>query len=162
MTNLVWDKAFDLLMINEGGYVNDPKDAGGETKYGISKAQYPHLDIQNLTLDEAKNIYFHDYWLRNKCDKFPDCISICLFDFCVNSNAVKAKKLLQESLGVKADGIIGNQTIGAAHRVPLKPVVESYCEARKDYLMGLKGFGRFGQGWLKRVNRVKQMAEMLI
>lgn len=162
MTNLVWNKCFELLMENEGGYVNDPKDSGGETKYGISKRQYPDVDIPNLTMEQAKDIYYRDYWLRNKCDCMPDCISVCLFDFCVNSSAVKARKLLQKALGVKEDGIIGNQTIGTANRVPLRPVVEKYCDLRKDYLMSLNGFNHFGQGWLKRVQRVQKTAEELI
>jgi lysozyme family protein len=162
MTGLVWETAINLVLENEGGYVNDPKDPGGETKYGISKKQYPNIDIPNLTLDQAKRIYYEDYWLRNKCDRFPDCISVCLFDFCVNSNAMKAKKLLQKCLKVKEDGIIGNQTIGAAHRLPLRPIIEQYCDLRRVYLMSLKGFARFGGGWLKRVNRVQKTAEMLI
>ena len=33
----------------EGGYVNDPTDKGGETNFGISKRAYPNLDVFNLT-----------------------------------------------------------------------------------------------------------------
>ena len=57
MTEFVWDSAFDLLMLNEGGYVNNPNDPGGETKYGVSKKAYPDIDIENLTLEQAKKIY---------------------------------------------------------------------------------------------------------
>ena len=32
-----FNKAIDKVLVNEGGYVNDPNDAGGETKFGISK-----------------------------------------------------------------------------------------------------------------------------
>lgn len=162
MTELVWNRAFDLLMENEGGYVNDPKDSGGETKYGISKKQYPHIDIPNLTLWQAKEIYHKDYWLRYKCECLPDCLSICLFDAVVNSSGVKMVKLLQQSLGVTSDGVIGSQTIGAAHRIPLKPVVNDFCDKRLNYLMSLKNWKHYGNGWGKRVLRVKQTAEDLI
>lgn len=162
MTNYIYNKAFDLLMKVEGGYVNDPRDKGGETKYGISKKQYPNIDIKNLTLDEAKDIYFKDYWLRNKCDTLPDCLSVFLFDFCVNSNSIRARKFLQEALNVKIDGVIGNQTIAAAHRLPLKPVLDEFYSLRVDYLMGLKDFNVFGKGWMNRVREVKAFCDSLV
>lgn len=162
MTEFVWERAFYLLMQNEGGYVNDPNDNGGETKYGISKKQYPHVDIPNLTLWQAKEIYKKDYWFRYKCECLPDCLSVCLFDAVVMSSGIKMVKLLQEALGVTADGVIGNQTIGAAHRVPLKPVVKSFSDKRLSYLMSLKNWKYYGNGWGDRVLRVKQTAEDLI
>lgn len=54
--------AFNHLMKYEGGYVNDPDDPGGETKYGISKRSYPNLDIKNLTEEQAKSIYLREWW----------------------------------------------------------------------------------------------------
>ena len=49
--------AIPRVITNEGGYVNDPDDPGGETKYGISKRSYPALDIKNLTVEQATAIY---------------------------------------------------------------------------------------------------------
>ena len=66
MYNARFLKAFEKVLRHEGGYVNDPLDLGGETKYGISKRSYPHLDIKNLTLDQAKQIYFRDFWQRGR------------------------------------------------------------------------------------------------
>ena len=57
-------EAFKKVIGHEGGYVFDPDDAGGETIYGISKRAYPHLDIKELTLDDARKIYFEDYWKK--------------------------------------------------------------------------------------------------
>ena len=54
--------AISHIFMFEGGYVNDPLDKGGETKYGISKRQYPHLDIKNLTKEDAGKIYYRDYF----------------------------------------------------------------------------------------------------
>lgn len=159
MTHCVWDSAFDLLMINEGGYVNNLNDPGGETKYGISKKAYPDLDIENLTLEQAKVIYKKDYWDRCKCDYIPDALSIALFDFAVNSGTKRAIICLQKALGVTADGIIGNQTIGACNRIPTKYVLEKYMDIRLDFLTNLKNWKYFGNGWGKRVNRTKQMCE---
>ena len=52
-----FDSAFTIILGSEGGYVNDPRDSGGETKYGIAKKFYPNLDIKNLTVEQAKAIY---------------------------------------------------------------------------------------------------------
>lgn len=162
MTALIWDRAFDLLMINEGGYVNNCHDSGGETKYGISKKAYPDLDICNLTLEQAKEIYKRDYWNRCKCDYLPDSLSVAVFDFAVNSGVSRAVKYLQTSLGVKADGIIGNQTLGAANRLPVKRVLEDYMNLRLDFLMSLKDWKYFGKGWGKRIDRVRNFCEGLV
>lgn len=162
MTARVWDNAFDLLMSVEGGYVNDPKDKGGETKYGISKKSYPNEDIANLTIDRAKKIYKRDYWDRCKCDSIPDCLSVALFDFAVHSGTKLAIKKLQESLGVKSDGIIGNQTIGAANRIPSNRVLNDYFWRRIIYLIKLKDFKTYGSGWGNRLDKVRQYCENLI
>lgn len=162
MTFRVWNKAFDMLTVNEGGYVDDKKDTGGETKYGISKKQYPDLDIPSLTICQARDIYYRDYWTRCKCDLLPDCLSFMVFDFAVNSGCSRAVKTLQECLGVTVDGKIGNATLGAANSCKKNEIVQKYSQARLDFLQTLKGFKRFGKGWTTRVVRVEKIAESFI
>ena len=161
MTDLIWNKAFDLLMENEGGYVNDPDDPGGETKFGICKRSYPNEDISNLTIDRAKEIYRRDFWLKAKCDKYPDALSVAVFDYAVNSGVKRAVKDLQFALGVPADGAAGNQTIGAVNSKPVRPVLEAYIDRRLNFLISLKGWKKYGGGWGKRVQRVKKVCEGL-
>ncbi len=60
-----FEKAMTFIFKWEGGYVNDGNDPGGETNFGISKRAYPNLDIKNLTKDEAKQIYYRDYWEKS-------------------------------------------------------------------------------------------------
>ena len=82
----------------EGGYVNDPNDSGGATKYGITKRWYPHLDIKNLTKEEAMDIYYKDYWLRAGCDKkFYPC-NLLMFDTSVHMGIFRAKQIAEASL----------------------------------------------------------------
>lgn len=162
MTETVFNNAFNLVLINEGGYVNDIHDTGGETKYGISKKAYPEVDIKNLSLEQARAIYHRDYWQRCKCEFLPDALSVAVFDYAVNSGVRKAIKDLQTVLGVKVDGIIGNQTIGAANRLPPNKVLSDYMEMRLNYLMSLKSWSRYGNGWGKRVKRVEDFCEGLI
>ena len=59
MSEISFDKAFEILIGHEGGYVNHPDDPGGETKFGISKRSYPDVNIAALTLDDSKLIYFN-------------------------------------------------------------------------------------------------------
>lgn len=161
MTDLIWEQAVSFILEQEGGYVNNPNDPGKATKYGISKKAYPDIDIENLTLEQAKTIYKRDYWDRCKCSFIPDALSIALFDFAVNSGTKRAITYLQKALEVPADGVIGNQTIGACNREPTKKVLEKYMDLRLDFLMSLKNWKYFGNGWGKRVNRTKQFCEEL-
>lgn len=88
-----FDKAFDIVIGEEGGYVNDPNDPGGETKFGISKRSYPDVDIPNLSVDAAKAIYLRDYWYRLHLDSEPWAIALLLFDTAVNQGASYAATL---------------------------------------------------------------------
>ncbi len=62
----------DLIDNWEGGYVNDPDDPGGETKFGISRRNYPTVDIKGLTKDGAAAIYYRDFWQKYKLDSVED------------------------------------------------------------------------------------------
>ena len=79
-----FEDALKFVLKWEGGYSNDPNDPGGETKFGISKRSYPNLDIKNLTLKQAKEIYFQNYWLKAGCDKLTSPLDIIVFDTAVN------------------------------------------------------------------------------
>lgn len=171
MTELIWGKAFDLLMVNEGGYVDNPNDKGGKTNYGVTQVTFdtwnrikdrPLRKVHTITQEEAKELYRELYWLKYKCDKLPDPLSVALFDFCVQSQPPRPTKYLQECLGVVADGIIGKQTIGAAYSKPLKPVIEEYFSKRLAYYQSLPSWQYFGKGWNNRINRTKEFCEALI
>ena len=90
--------AFEFVLEWEGGYVNDPNDPGGETKYGISKRAYPYLDIENLTVYDAEEIYYQDYWLKSGCDKLTPPMDIIFFDTSVNMGVSRAGEFLEESV----------------------------------------------------------------
>jgi len=107
-----FNKAIEKTLVNEGGYVFDPDDAGGETKYGISKRYYPSVDIKNLTQDEAKAIYKRDYWDRLKADDIESQnVAFDLFDTAVNMGVRTASKIMQLCVDSHPDGIIGAKTL---------------------------------------------------
>lgn len=174
MTAKVWESAVKLSLNIEGGLSLDKDDKGnwtggkvgvGElkgTNHGISAAAYPNEDIANLTPERAKELYRRDYWDKNKCDYLPDWASIAVFDFSINSGVKPAAKEFQKALGVKIDGVIGNQTIGAANRIPPRKVLEDYMNLRIEYMQKSKMWWKYKNGWTDRVHRVKQFCEELI
>jgi len=83
--------ARDHIFKWEGGYVNDSRDPGGETKYGISKRAYPNVDIANLTKDAAWAIYERDYWLAAGCDRMTPGMALMVFDAAVNCGVGRAR-----------------------------------------------------------------------
>lgn len=174
MTILAWETAKKTTLKLEAGFQNDRDDRGnwtsgivgvGEckgTKYGICAMSYPEVDIPNLTEEEAYNIYRREYWNKAKCDQIPDCLSIAVFDYSIHSGTIQAIKDLQKALGVKADGIIGNQTIGACNSKPLKSVLERYFDNRLDYMIHCKGWTKYCKGWINRWCAVKKVCESLL
>lgn len=94
--NTDFNKAIDFVLSSEGGYVNDPRDPGGETNFGISKRAFPNLDIKNLTRDQAKKIYFDKYWIKSGCDKLSWPLNLVVMDTAVNCGVERAKEMLQE------------------------------------------------------------------
>lgn len=143
----------------EGGYVNDPNDAGGETKFGISKRQYPQVDIARLTYDGAIDIYWRDYWLAGKCGELPPAFAVFLFDCLVNHRPLAAKRLLQLGLGVATDGVIGPQTIAAAHtagRYQLGLMFAHRADLYHSIVVANSSQAKFLLGWLRRLFELQQ------
>jgi len=87
------ERAVSFTLSVEGGYVNDKNDPGKETKYGISKKSYPKLDINGLTIEQAKEIYKRDYWDKAHCDDFMFPWNIIMFDSAVHHGVGRAKIL---------------------------------------------------------------------
>jgi lysozyme family protein len=104
-----------------GGYVNHPHDPGGETKWGISRKQYPTLDIANLTLEQAMKIYYLDYYLNSRLNLKEvdlDALAWKIFDIAVNMGPERAAILTQRAFNavfsgrkLVVDGWLGNTSI---------------------------------------------------
>lgn len=146
-----FERAFALVIGEEGGYANNPTDPGGETKYGISKRAYPSLDIKALTLDTARAIYLADYWMPAHCDDIPWPLDAYVFDAAVNQGVNTAISLLQKSLGVAQDGIFGSQTRKALANAKVPELAAQYAADRALRYTGTRNFDAFGRGWLKRL-----------
>ena len=144
----------------EGGYVFNVSDPGGETKFGISKRQYPQLDIKALTYEMAVDIYWRDYWLARRCAELPDAFAVFLFDSVVNHKTIDAARMLQRGLGVAADGDIGPITVQAAHNNYTTATLARIFSYRADFYTFLAGrdstLRQFRRGWFKRLFLLQQ------
>jgi lysozyme family protein len=145
-----FDEAFELVVGIEAGYVDDPDDPGGETKYGVSKRAYPNEDIKNMTLDRAKLLFKCDYWDKCRCDDIPSPLDTYVFDAAVNQGVGAAIRLLQNVLGVVVDGKIGPKTIAAAQKADDEDMA-LYMVARAFRYIETGTFWKHGKGWFKRL-----------
>lgn len=158
MAKANFDSAMAHVFEFEGGYVNDPRDPGGETNFGISKRSYPREDIKNMTRARAAQIYRRDYWNAIRGDDLPAGLDLVAFDAAVNSGVSRGAKWLQGALGVSADGRIGPQSIAAAKASNAAAVIDRAVDARLAFLRRLSTWGAFGKGWTRRVEAVRDLA----
>jgi lysozyme family protein len=149
-----FDRAFAVVIGVEGGYSNDPRDAGGETKFGISKRAHPSVDIGALSLSGAKEIYRRDYWEPLHCDELPWPLSLFVFDCGVNQGVMRATMMLQSVAHVKCDGEIGPVTLGAIAAANHKDLCARFMGKRALAYSKTGGFQVYGLGWFNRLFHV--------
>lgn len=159
-----FESAFAQVIGYEGGYSSDAGDAGGETKFGISKRAYPFVDIKNLTLEGAKAIYWADYWNRMLLAELTDDdIAEELFEQGVNMGPAQAIEHAQRSVCmvdqvIDVDGWIGAQTVNAINglgqkkKVPFLKCLNGYQFLRYvEIVRGDPTQRKFFVGWLRRI-----------
>ena len=150
-----FDEIIEVVLEHEGGYVNDPKDPGGETNFGIAKRSHPDVDIANLTKDGAKEIYKEHYWDKNKVESLPEELRHIYFDMCVNQGRGRAVKILQitanaKGAGLKVDGGLGPKTIGSLKNVELERVRAYRIKYYADLVTRKPDLEKFYFGWFRR------------
>ena len=154
-----FNEIIEKVLEHEGGYVNDPKDLGGETKYGITKRFYPDVDIKNLTIEQATEIYKKDYWDKNKVESLPQNLWHIYFDMCVNMGKRTAVKVLQRAAvnkgrDIEVDGGLGPMTIGALKGVELDRVRAYSVKFYVDLITAKPEQEKFFLGWFRRATEV--------
>jgi lysozyme family protein len=146
----LFEQAFDHIIGNEGGFTDNRSDPGnwtggkpgaGEclgTKYGISAHAYPHLDVANLTLDDAHAIYRSDYWNKIEADTLPGPLALLAFDAAVNNGVGRARQWLVPA---------HKQTSGAE-------MCAEFQAQRLAFMASLPTWKIFGLGWSRRLCRL--------
>lgn len=158
-----YDQAFARVVGHEGKFQNNPKDRGNwttgivgqgqnkGTKYGISAMSYPHLDIRNLTLQQAKDIYYKDFWLRVSGDVLHAAICYQLFDAAINHGPGNAIRMLQRAVDVVDDGGMGPITHQAVRDEGIDDTLKRFNAQRIRFFTKIRTFDEFGRGWMNRV-----------
>ena len=165
-----YDKCLETILHHEGGYVNHPKDPGGETNLGVTKKVYQEhggtKDMKDLTIEDVEPIYRKNYWDKCRCDDLPSGLDLCVFDFAVNAGPGRAAKFLQRMIGTTVDGGIGPMTLAKVNEYvkenTIEETVEKYQSMRQEYYESLSTFETFGRGWTRRVEETTKMALDLI
>ena len=159
-----WEKCLKLILHHEGGYVNHPKDPGGETNLGVTKRVYEEWggtkDMRDLTQEDVAPIYEKNYWGRAKCDHLPSGLDLAVFDWAVNSGVGRAAKKLQTMIGTEADGGIGPNTLKTLDEYiehhGIEETLRNYKAIRQKFYESLSTFDTFGKGWTKRTEMTLQ------
>jgi lysozyme family protein len=142
-------EAFNRLIKNEGGYVNNPADPGGETNWGISKRSYPNVDIKHLTREGAAQIYMRDFW--DVLGEADPAIKFQVFDFAVNSGVQTAIRKLQAAIGVADDGHWGPASAARLAVMDKNDVLLRLLGKRLRFMASLTTWQTFGKGWANRI-----------
>ena len=145
-----FQKAVALILKHEGGYVNDPRDPGGETNFGISKRAYPTEDIAGLTRARATELYHRDYWQGIKGDELPAPLALVVFDMAVNAGKGAAIRQLQETVAVPVDGVLGPQTLAKARATDPVDAATRASRRRILYYASLDGWKHYAKSWTQR------------
>lgn len=163
-----FERAFAVVVGHEGGLSLNPADPGNwtggvvglgacrGTKFGVSAASYPGLDIAALSLAEAQAVYRRDYWERVQGDAMPAPLALLVFDAAVNNGVGRAIRWLQTAVGVTADGVIGEQTLAAvaARSGSGAGLLTEFQAQRLNFMAGLPTWRTFGLGWARRLCRL--------
>jgi len=159
-----------IILKNEGGYVNDPDDRGGETYRGISRRHHPHwigwkyLDSRNTVKGEiyedleeiVELFYFGNYYTRiagKELINIHPLLALHVFDFAVNAGVSKAVRMLQKIASVDQDGIIGPITLAGLKRDPEMMYIKFYSSRIIFYreIATIDNNRKFLSGWLRRI-----------
>ena len=160
--NNSFEPAMRAVLDWEGGHVDDPEDPGGETRFGISKAAHPKVNISKLTKDKARKIYRRDYWDVCGCNDLPSGLDVIVFDTAVNCGTDRAVRWLQQAVGAKVDGIMGPKTKTAATKADPRGALREIVALRGQHYGSLETFERYGLGWMRRLTDMHQRALHLI
>ena len=160
-----FNNCLELLLVHEGGFVNDSRDNGGMTNLGVTIKTWEEWvghpvsekEMRRLTPLMVTPLYKRKYWDACRANELISGLDYCLFDVAVNSGPGRAIKLLQSCVGAEPDGGFGSITMALTKKVCKNPaeLITFYCTKRLEFLQSLKSWPTFGIGWEKRVKEVQ-------
>ena len=162
------ERLIPFILKWEGGYVNDKYDKGGATNKGITISTFRHFygskmtveDLQNITDEQWEKIFLVGFWRPFRADdiKSQSIANICV-DWAWASGTTTAIRQVQKILGVTADGIVGDITIGAINKCDAEDLFNRIKKARIDFVNAIvrnnPTQARFSRGWVNRINDIE-------
>ena len=114
-----FDKCLEMVLVHEGGYVNNKNDRGGMTNLGVTRRVYEdwvdrpvsEQEMRDLTPDDVAPIYRKNYADRIHFDSLPSGVDWACLDWAINSGASRPAKAIQRAVGATTDGVIGPKTL---------------------------------------------------
>lgn len=162
-----WPTSLKIILREEGGNDDDPRDRGGRTSRGITQNEWDIFrhshpdrpaDVWQAPQADIEEIYRLQYW-NPYCDQLPGGVDLEFFNASVNSGRTQAVREMQRSLGVAVDGMVGIETMGAAQRPQdYKLLVQKMADQRRAFYRQNRQFKIYGRGWMARTDRVEQAA----
>jgi lysozyme family protein len=160
-----YQDAMTRVYQDEGGYSNDPGDAGGPTMYGITiwdarkywKPNATAADVKAMPKSVAAEIYEQHYAHPLAYDQLPAGVDYAVLDYGINSGISRSTKVLQRIVGVPVDGIMGPATISATNSANPVNLINAIYDERIAFLKRL-GKPQFMKGWMSRCNRGRKLA----
>lgn len=171
-----FEYALSVVLSHEGGLVDDPRDPGGITNFGISirfagsvsldidsDGQTTDDDIRALTRAQAAELYFNHFWRPLRCVEMPASVALIVFDGGVNQGRRTMARRLQRAVGVVDDGIIGRNTLRAIRTWEGRQteLIDDIAARRGRRYAQTPNFDRFGLGWMRRLMQVHGEARSL-
>lgn len=162
-----------LMLRLEGGFVNNPKDPGGATKYGVTQralnsvhARVPNLplNVKDLTPEQATAVYGVVQWAEIHGDDLPGALAPLMLNAAVNMGEPTAIGMLQDCVGVPRDAVMGPSTIAhvkswRSSYLPDQTLAEEFVAHVGVRYASLNATeGQFELGWFRRLMRVYTLA----
>lgn len=174
--------AYEITAKYEGGYVNDPADAGGETIFGVARNSWKNLAMWNIVdeykkqglkgsklelacknddelMQEVHHVYKTQYWDKVWGDKIIDQKNAnAIYDFAVNSGVSRAVRYAQLCLGVSSDGKMGPNTLRVLNETDGR-FLKEYIDTRIRYFNSIcktrPANQKFLKGWVRRAEGLR-------
>lgn len=129
-------------------------DSGGLTKWGISQRAFPDTDIKTLTKEQARGIYYKEYWKAVEADYFAWPLSLYVFDAAVNQGQTTAIRMLQKAIGTRVDGDFGPNSKQALSETFPGEACALFLAKRAVRYSRTNNYDKYGYGWFARLFRI--------
>ena len=147
-----------MVLVHEGGYVNNKNDRGGMTNLVVTRRVYEdwvdrpvsEQEMRDLTPDDVAPIYRKNYADRIHFDSLPSGVDWACLDWAINSGASRPAKAIQRAVGATTDGVIGPKTLQLVAEKDPKFIIDYVYTVRQAFYESLDDYKHFGRGWTRR------------